>query len=265
MQLEQGGLRGLPYPGALQDLLLAPSTAQILDEFLNGTSWKLPELATFLAGPAGGPGLTWHQVYADVDAVLSTLSQFMEVRVTPLWVGWPPVPPCPLSPTCPPTVCLPGQDRSSGHRRAAGSPGPGAAGGAAVLGSGGLPAPHQCHSPRTATPRPLQDPHGHRRCHEDQQDQGQVGGCPPCLSPWLTKQPVLVARGSLVPAPCSAPRFWDPGPAADPFSDLRYIWGGFVYIQDLVEQAVVRVQTGAAPRTGVYVQQMPYPCYVDDV
>ncbi|NXP15699.1 ABCA1 protein, partial [Thinocorus orbignyianus] len=60
-------------------------------------------------------------------------------------------------------------------------------------------------------------------------------------------------------------RFWDPGPAADPFSDLRYVWGGFIYVQDLVEQAVVRVQTGAAPRTGVYVQQMPYPCYVDDV
>lgn len=72
-------------------------------------------------------------------------------------------------------------------------------------------------------------------------------------------------RGDPFPAPRSAPRFWDPGPAADPFSDLRYVWGGFVYVQDLVEQAVVRVQTGAAPRTGVYVQQMPYPCYVDDV
>lgn len=61
------------------------------------------------------------------------------------------------------------------------------------------------------------------------------------------------------------PRFWDPGPAADPFSDLRYVWGGFVYVQDLVEQAVVRVQTGSVPRVGVYLQQMPYPCYVDDV
>ncbi|KAM8795014.1 LOW QUALITY PROTEIN: phospholipid-transporting ATPase ABCA7 [Eudromia elegans] len=60
-------------------------------------------------------------------------------------------------------------------------------------------------------------------------------------------------------------RFWDPGPAADPFNDLRYIWGGFAYVQDLVEQAVVRAQSGAAPRTGVYLQQMPYPCYVDDV
>uniref|UniRef100_A0A669BGF6 P-type phospholipid transporter n=1 Tax=Oreochromis niloticus TaxID=8128 RepID=A0A669BGF6_ORENI len=60
-------------------------------------------------------------------------------------------------------------------------------------------------------------------------------------------------------------RFWDPGPAADPFSDMRYIWGGFVYVQDLVERAVSRVLTGVRQTTGIYVQQMPYPCYVDDV
>ncbi|XP_042335728.1 phospholipid-transporting ATPase ABCA1-like [Sceloporus undulatus] len=63
-------------------------------------------------------------------------------------------------------------------------------------------------------------------------------------------------------------RFWDPGPAADPFDDLRYIWGGFVYIQDLVEQAVIRVLAGRSAsqqRSGIYVQQMPYPCYVDDI
>ncbi|XP_054835573.1 phospholipid-transporting ATPase ABCA7 [Eublepharis macularius] len=62
-------------------------------------------------------------------------------------------------------------------------------------------------------------------------------------------------------------RFWDPGPAADPFEDLRYVWGGFVYVQDLVEQAVVQVLAGTpSPRhTGIYVQQMPYPCFVDDV
>lgn len=83
--------------------------------------------------------------------------------------------------------------------------------------------------------------------------------------------PVLPTLGQGYPCPVPppitllCPRFWDPGPAADPFSDLRYIWGGFVYMQDLVEQAVVRLQSGAAPRTGVYVQQMPYPCYVDDV
>ncbi|XP_078526803.1 phospholipid-transporting ATPase ABCA7 [Lissotriton helveticus] len=60
-------------------------------------------------------------------------------------------------------------------------------------------------------------------------------------------------------------RFWDPGPAADPFNDMRYVWGGFVYIQDLVEQAVIRAVTGTQARTGAYVQQMPYPCYVDDI
>uniref|UniRef100_A0A2K6K140 ATP binding cassette subfamily A member 7 n=1 Tax=Rhinopithecus bieti TaxID=61621 RepID=A0A2K6K140_RHIBE len=60
-------------------------------------------------------------------------------------------------------------------------------------------------------------------------------------------------------------RFWDPGPAADPLTDLRYVWGGFVYLQDLVERAAVRVLSGAAPRAGLYLQQMPYPCYVDDM
>ncbi|XP_051232460.1 phospholipid-transporting ATPase ABCA1 isoform X2 [Dicentrarchus labrax] len=60
-------------------------------------------------------------------------------------------------------------------------------------------------------------------------------------------------------------RFWDPGPAADPFNDMRYIWGGFVYVQDLVERAVSHVLTGVKQTTGIYIQQMPYPCYVDDV
>lgn len=60
-------------------------------------------------------------------------------------------------------------------------------------------------------------------------------------------------------------RFWDPGPAADPFHDMRYIWGGFVYVQDLVESAVSRILTGVQQTTGIYIQQMPYPCYVDDV
>lgn len=59
-------------------------------------------------------------------------------------------------------------------------------------------------------------------------------------------------------------RFWDPGPAANPLRDLRYVWGGFVYLQDLLERAAVHVLTGASPRAGLYLQQMPYPCYVDD-
>ncbi|XP_072460287.1 phospholipid-transporting ATPase ABCA1 isoform X2 [Notamacropus eugenii] len=59
--------------------------------------------------------------------------------------------------------------------------------------------------------------------------------------------------------------YWDPGPRADPFEDLRYIWGGFAYLQDVVEQAIIRTLTGSEETTGIYVQQMPYPCYVDDI
>ncbi|KAI1888287.1 hypothetical protein AGOR_G00183470 [Albula goreensis] len=59
--------------------------------------------------------------------------------------------------------------------------------------------------------------------------------------------------------------YWDPGPRADPFEDLRYIWGGFTYLQDVIEHGIIRAITGTKDKTGVYIQQMPYPCYVDDM
>uniref|UniRef100_W5N0J6 P-type phospholipid transporter n=1 Tax=Lepisosteus oculatus TaxID=7918 RepID=W5N0J6_LEPOC len=59
--------------------------------------------------------------------------------------------------------------------------------------------------------------------------------------------------------------YWDPGPRADPFEDLRYIWGGFSYLQDVIEHSIIRAVTGTKERIGVYIQQMPYPCYVDDI
>ncbi|XP_055368383.1 phospholipid-transporting ATPase ABCA1b isoform X2 [Betta splendens] len=59
--------------------------------------------------------------------------------------------------------------------------------------------------------------------------------------------------------------YWDPGPRADPFEDMRYIWGGFLYLQDVIEQGIVRAVTGTKEKTGIYIQQMPYPCYVDDI
>ncbi|XP_035270491.1 retinal-specific phospholipid-transporting ATPase ABCA4-like [Anguilla anguilla] len=60
-------------------------------------------------------------------------------------------------------------------------------------------------------------------------------------------------------------RYWDPGPRADPVDDLRYVWGGFAYLQDMVEQGVVKAHTGRDWPLGIYLQQMPYPCYVDDL
>uniref|UniRef100_A0A4W4GCC2 ABC transporter domain-containing protein n=1 Tax=Electrophorus electricus TaxID=8005 RepID=A0A4W4GCC2_ELEEL len=60
-------------------------------------------------------------------------------------------------------------------------------------------------------------------------------------------------------------RYWDPGPRADPMEDQRYIWGGFAYLQDMIEHGILKLQTHEDQPLGVYVQQMPYPCYVDDM
>ncbi|KAJ6658442.1 hypothetical protein lerEdw1_020146, partial [Lerista edwardsae] len=60
-------------------------------------------------------------------------------------------------------------------------------------------------------------------------------------------------------------RYWDPGPRADPVDDLRYIWGGFAYLQDMIEHGIIKTQTRVEVPVGIYLQQMPYPCFVDDV
>uniref|UniRef100_UPI00398EA350 retinal-specific phospholipid-transporting ATPase ABCA4 isoform X2 n=1 Tax=Pristiophorus japonicus TaxID=55135 RepID=UPI00398EA350 len=60
-------------------------------------------------------------------------------------------------------------------------------------------------------------------------------------------------------------RYWDPGPRADPINDLRYIWGGFAYLQDMIEHGIIRTHTNVEVPSGIYVQQMPYPCFVDDI
>uniref|UniRef100_A0A671UI51 ATP-binding cassette, sub-family A (ABC1), member 4a n=1 Tax=Sparus aurata TaxID=8175 RepID=A0A671UI51_SPAAU len=60
-------------------------------------------------------------------------------------------------------------------------------------------------------------------------------------------------------------RYWDPGPRADPMDDFRYVWGGFAYLQDMIEHGIIKTHTGKEWPLGVYLQQMPYPCYVDDL
>ncbi|KAM4710016.1 phospholipid-transporting ATPase ABCA1-like [Discoglossus pictus] len=60
-------------------------------------------------------------------------------------------------------------------------------------------------------------------------------------------------------------RLWSPGARDDFHDDLRYIWGGFTYLQDMIDHGIIRLQTGKKDLLGVFTQQMPYPCYVDDV
>uniref|UniRef100_A0A7N9AWN9 P-type phospholipid transporter n=1 Tax=Mastacembelus armatus TaxID=205130 RepID=A0A7N9AWN9_9TELE len=38
-------------------------------------------------------------------------------------------------------------------------------------------------------------------------------------------------------------RYWDPGPRADPMEDQRYIWGGFAYLQDMIEHGIIKLHT----------------------
>uniref|UniRef100_A0A3Q3GSS5 P-type phospholipid transporter n=1 Tax=Labrus bergylta TaxID=56723 RepID=A0A3Q3GSS5_9LABR len=57
---------------------------------------------------------------------------------------------------------------------------------------------------------------------------------------------------------------WSPGARDNSFNDLRYIWGGFAYLQDMMDHGIIRAQTSKTQPLGVFTQQMPYPCYVDD-
>ncbi|XP_016348530.1 ATP-binding cassette sub-family A member 1, partial [Sinocyclocheilus anshuiensis] len=60
------------------------------------------------------------------------------------------------------------------------------------------------------------------------------------------------------------PASWSPLARDNPFNDLHYVRGGFVYLQDMVDRGIITVQTGVSQSLGIYAQQMPYPCYVDD-
>ncbi|KAM6959867.1 phospholipid-transporting ATPase ABCA1 [Tautogolabrus adspersus] len=59
-------------------------------------------------------------------------------------------------------------------------------------------------------------------------------------------------------------RSWAPGARDNSFNDLRYIWGGFAYLQDMMDHGIIRAQTSKTQPLGVFAQQMPYPCFVDD-
>ncbi|XP_030636239.1 phospholipid-transporting ATPase ABCA1 [Chanos chanos] len=59
-------------------------------------------------------------------------------------------------------------------------------------------------------------------------------------------------------------RSWYPSARDNPVNDLRYVWGGFVYLQDMLDHAIIRIHGNSSQPLGVYLQQMPYPCYTDD-
>ena len=45
---------------------------------------------------------------------------------------------------------------------------------------------------------------------------------------------------------------------------MKYLVYGFAYIQDMIEHAIIKEQTGVEEDVGVVGQQFPYPCYIHD-
>ena len=59
-------------------------------------------------------------------------------------------------------------------------------------------------------------------------------------------------------------RLWMPYAKDDFANDLRYM-RGFIQLQDMVENAILQLQTdGSYNTTGVLMQQMPFPCHRED-
>ncbi|XP_071584028.1 phospholipid-transporting ATPase ABCA7 [Heliangelus exortis] len=190
----------------LRNLLLSPRTAQLLSKFFS-SSVNLPALARFLGVPAKASGITWKEVFTDVDAILSTLPQFLRcARLNKIEA-----------------VATEKQLVARAME---------------LLEMQQFWAAVVFQPPINAT-APKLPPHVHYK--------------------------IRMTIDNVMRTDEIRDRFWKPSPSADPFGDMRYVWGGFAYLQDLVEQAVVRVQTGTRPQIGLYLQQMPHPCYVDDM
>ncbi|XP_062592616.1 phospholipid-transporting ATPase ABCA1-like [Saccostrea cucullata] len=57
---------------------------------------------------------------------------------------------------------------------------------------------------------------------------------------------------------------YKPGPRRTPGKETKFLTYGFAYLQDMVEHAIIKVQTGSDKDVGVMVEQFPYPCYIRD-
>eukprot|EP00111_Clytia_hemisphaerica_P002239 TCONS_00006276-protein len=57
-------------------------------------------------------------------------------------------------------------------------------------------------------------------------------------------------------------RYWVPGPLA---GNAKYYYFGFAWMQDSLERAMIELMTGRnVSQPGLYIQEIPYPCYLSD-
>ncbi|CAC5414478.1 ABCA1 [Mytilus coruscus] len=59
-------------------------------------------------------------------------------------------------------------------------------------------------------------------------------------------------------------RYWRPGPRSTPGIDTKYVTYGFAYLQDMIDHAIIKIQTYNTSDIGVITQMFPYPCYIED-
>ena len=60
------------------------------------------------------------------------------------------------------------------------------------------------------------------------------------------------------------PRFWYPNPESNFAEYMRYL-RGFVQLQDMVDRAIISLQTGENDTMpGIYLNQFPFPCHNQD-
>ena len=58
--------------------------------------------------------------------------------------------------------------------------------------------------------------------------------------------------------------FETPMPRTDPRIDMKYFMSGFIFLQDIIEQAIIKTHTHRQHLPGMYMQQFPSACYVFD-
>ncbi|XP_059350163.1 phospholipid-transporting ATPase ABCA1-like [Daphnia carinata] len=58
--------------------------------------------------------------------------------------------------------------------------------------------------------------------------------------------------------------FETPMPRTSPTRDMKYFTSGYIFLQDKIEQAIIKLQTNRTQLPGMYMQQFPSPCYTYD-
>ncbi|KAH9491700.1 ATP-binding cassette sub- A member 1 [Bulinus truncatus] len=58
-------------------------------------------------------------------------------------------------------------------------------------------------------------------------------------------------------------KYWRPG-GRSYLNSLKYWVYGFIYIQDMIDHAIIRLHTNTTQEPGIFTQQFPYGCYVYD-